>query len=154
MICYTAPWGFFLALILRQGLMEACFCSICSSLAFSPTYFSHLSPFLPLSSLYLFTKMLSSPASLSCFDTVLKYSVLPETLSIPHHWPARSSVWEPSTSTCISAQLCFSLFVFISTTLSKKHCYEVPEFGDCKALLTISLEDILGLVCVGVPRGI
>ena len=43
--------------------------------SFFPTYFSHISPFLPLSSLWHFTNMLSSHASLSCFGTTVNISV-------------------------------------------------------------------------------
>lgn len=80
------PWGFFLSSILRQGLMSACFCLVCSSLAFSPHILLTLSLHFCLWALFIFfTNMLSSLASLSCFDTVVKYSVLLETLSVPHH---------------------------------------------------------------------
>lgn len=70
-----------ITLILRKDLMEAYLAW--SSLAFFPTCFPRIPPFLPLSSLCAFTNMLSSHASLSCFDITVKYSVHPDMLSIP-----------------------------------------------------------------------
>lgn len=121
--------------------------------SFFPTYFLHISPFLPLSSLRHFTDILSSLASSSCFETTVNCSVYPETLSVPQHCDQPGALAAPHRHLHLSASL-FSLLVLISTTLPKKHYNEVPNLGDCDILSAVSLEDILGLVCLGVPHGI
>lgn len=113
--------------------MEACFCFTWSSLAFPPTpfpptYFSQISPFSPWSSLCLFTNILSSLASLACFETIVKYSVHPQILSIPPHCDLLGSLFGSSTSASASQHS----FVVLYVSSSPQHSPEntIMEFPD------------------------